>query len=78
MGATIHIKQALKAKGKTGKEYAEEHGIPYQTLRNKLSRDSMTFEAVEEIADNLGCDVVLIDKKELHNKRKTIKKDKIY
>ena len=62
MGASIHIKTALKAKGITSKSYADDHGIPYQTFRNKLCRDCLNYNAVEKIADDLGCDVVFIDR----------------
>ena len=62
MGASIHIKTALKAKGITSKSYSDSNGIPYQTFRNKLCRDCLNYNAVEKIADDLGCDVVFLDR----------------
>lgn len=66
MGATIHIKMALLAKGKTAKDIHEavrkDNDSPIQSLYNQMNRDTWKFSDVEKIADALGCDVVLQDR----------------
>ena len=62
MGASEHIKRALKAKGLTQKILAERLGKPTQTVYNTISRGSMTYTAVENYAEAIGCEVVLRDK----------------
>lgn len=78
MGAREHIKRALSIKGLTVKGLAERLDIPYQTMRNRLSRDKMTFDGVERIADAIDCEVVFVEKSEIKAKKKTIRKDKTY
>ena len=62
MGASKHIKAALKAKKISQIEFAELSGKPLQTIYNTLHRDTMTYETAERYADVIGCDVVLIDR----------------
>ena len=63
-GATIHIRMAAQAKGISIVELGNRHGDTKKNVfYNKLSRDTMKFKEVEEIADLLGCDVVFLDRK---------------
>lgn len=62
MGASIHIKTAMTAKGISQRDFAEKTGRITQTFYNMLNRDTMKFSEVEAIADALGCDVVLRDR----------------
>ena len=62
MGAAEHIKRALKSKKVTQKELAVMMGKPIQTVYNTINKDSMFFSHVEEYADAIGCDVVLVDR----------------
>ena len=62
MGATVHIKAAMLNKGIKSGELAEKLGKIPQTFYNMLTRDTMKFADVEQIADILGCDVVLVDR----------------
>ncbi len=62
MGASEHIKRALKDKRVTQEELAERVKKPRQTVYNMMSRDTMKFSMVEVYADAIGCDVVLIDR----------------
>ena len=62
MGATKHIKSAMAYKDiKSGEIAAKLDRLP-QTFYNMLNRDAMRFSEVEQIADVLGCDVVLQDR----------------
>lgn len=64
MGAAKHIKMALADKDIKSGDLAEliGYGDRKQTFYNKLSRDKMSFEDVEEVARAIGCEVVLLDK----------------
>lgn len=66
MGATIHIKMALLAKGKTAKDIHEavrkDENSPLQSLYNQMNRDTWKYSDVEKIADCLGCDLVFLDR----------------
>ena len=62
MGASEHIKAALKDKNMTQVVLAKKLGMLGQTFRNSLSRNTMSFETVEKIADKLDCEVVLRDR----------------
>lgn len=62
MGASEHIKLALKAKGLTQKILAEKLGKPVQTVYNTINRDGMTYTQVERYAEAIGCEVVFRDK----------------
>ena len=63
MGAALHIKAAMLYKGIRQNELAESMGRIPQTFYNMLNRDAFRFSEVETIADALGCDVVLVDRK---------------
>lgn len=63
MGASQKLKDALRYKKITQIELAERTGKDLQALRNMLYRDNMTYATVEGLADALGCDVVLRDRK---------------
>lgn len=62
MIVNLKLKQILKDKGMTQKELAELHGSMYGTFKNKMSRNTMKFAEVEKLADELGCDIVFIDR----------------
>lgn len=62
MSVKKQIKKALVSRQMTQQELAEKLGKPYGTVRNALSRDNMRASTLEEYADALGCDVVLIDR----------------
>ena len=63
MNAQNMVKSVLKHKHITQQELADMVGKPYNTLRNILYGKNMTCETLEQLADALGCDVVLIDRK---------------
>jgi len=65
MDAQKLIKDILKYKHITLQGLADRAGKPYNTLRNTLYGGSknMTCDTLEQLADALGCDVVLIDRK---------------
>lgn len=63
MGASRKLKDALKYKKITQIELAKQTGKDLQALRNMLYRDNMTYATVELLADAIGCDVVLRDRK---------------
>lgn len=62
MGASEHIKAALKANRITQDELAKRVDKPTQTVYNMMFRDTMKFNMVETYADAIGCDVVLRDR----------------
>lgn len=63
-GAAIHITTAAKAKHVSLQTLGERHGETSRNVfYNKLSRDTMKFKEVEQIADLLDCDVVFRDRK---------------
>lgn len=62
MGASEHIKKALKDKRITQEQLAEMVNKPTQTVYNMMHRDTMKFTMVEIYADAIGCDVVLVDR----------------
>lgn len=63
MGANKHIKAAMVYKGMKSGDVAPLVGKTAANFYNILSRDTMKFAEVEAIADALGCDVVLRDRK---------------
>ena len=63
MGAKTKLKQAMADKEVTQVTLAEMTNRNVQTLRNMIYRDNMTYATVEELANILGCDVVLRDRK---------------
>lgn len=63
MGASDKLKAVMKHKHIKQAELAEKTGKDPQVLRNMLYRDNMTYATIEQLADALGCDVVLIDRK---------------
>jgi len=58
------IKKLLIDEEKAVKWLADELGITYQSLRNKLYRDSFTFQDVAKILDILGYEIELQKKQE--------------
>ena len=63
MGASDKLKAVMKHKHIKQTQLAEMTGKDLQALRNMLYRDNMTYATIEQLADALGCDVVLIDRK---------------
>lgn len=57
------IKQILIDKGMTQRELADIHGDLYQTWANKMNRNTMKFSEVEQIMDELDCDIIFVDRK---------------
>lgn len=57
------IKQILIDKGMTQRELADIHGDLHQTWANKMNRNTMKFSEVEQIMDELDCDIVFVDRK---------------
>ena len=62
MGSTQMLKSVMKRKKITQFALAEMLGKPYNTVRNMLVTDNMTIKSLEEYANVLGCDVVLLDR----------------
>lgn len=60
MAGAKAIKQILIERDMTIKQLAEALEIEHQSMRNKLYRDSFSFEEVVKIADILNCDVKII------------------
>jgi DNA-binding Xre family transcriptional regulator len=58
-GSTI-IKQLLIERDMNIKELAEKFEVSHQSMRNKLYRDTFTFEEMLRIADLLECDIEVI------------------
>lgn len=63
MGAKKKLKMAMIDKGINQIDLAEMTGRKIGTLRNMLFRDNMAYTTVEQLADALGCDVILRDRK---------------
>lgn len=63
MKVSKKIKQICIDRDITLKQLAEIHGDLYQTFKNKLGRNTMKFAEVEAIMDELGCNVVFVDRK---------------
>lgn len=63
MGAAKTIKVLLKVRDMTITDFADLHGNPVQSMRNKLYRDTMSFSEVEAMADELDFDIVFKDRK---------------
>lgn len=63
MGAKKKLKMVMIDKGINQIDLAEMTGRKIGTLRNMLFRDNMAYTTVEELADALGCDVILRDRK---------------
>lgn len=65
MGASKRIKQIMIEHDKNVKNVAEclDFLSSPQALSNKLYKDNFSFSDVEKIADVLGCDVKIIDRK---------------
>lgn len=62
MGAAKKIKKRLIDLGLTQKQFSEMIGKSFSTVRNLLVVDNFKMSTLEEWADALGCDVVLIDR----------------
>ena len=63
MSAAKIIKEILKERRTTITDFAWMLKMPEQTLRNKLHRDTMSFECVKSYIDILDCDLKMIDRK---------------
>lgn len=62
MGASKHLKAAMKDKKIKVAELSEMTGKPMQTIYNAMHRDNMYFDLAEMYAEAIGCEVVLRDK----------------
>lgn len=62
MSMKKQIKKALVSRQMTQIELAEKLGKSFGTVRNTLCNDNMRISTLEEYADALGCDVVLLDR----------------
>lgn len=62
MGASKKLKKAMIDKDIKQTDLSAVTGRAVQTLRNIMSRDNMNYATVEELADALGCDIVLRDR----------------
>ncbi len=62
-GIAKPLKKAMIDKEIKQKEIADILGISKQTLYNSLSNDNLTFRRAAAIANILGCDIVLMDRK---------------
>lgn len=62
MGMSKAIKDAMKYKGIKSNQLADLLGRDRQVFYNWLYKDTMGDKVIE-VADALGCDVVLIDRK---------------
>lgn len=56
------LKQICIDKNMTLKELSETHGNLYGTFRNKLGRNTLRFSEVETLMNELGCDIVFVDR----------------
>ena len=63
MGLKENFRKARKSKKMKYASIGEIIGMSAQTLANTISRDNMRTDTAQKIADALGCDLVLIDKK---------------
>ncbi len=52
------VKMILAMKGKTSAWLADEIGMSKQNLANKLSRNSLSIEELNKIAEVFGCSYV--------------------
>lgn len=57
MAGSEVVRKMLKARGITEKELSIKMDCPYQSLRNKLYRDSFPYKEIESIAALLDCDI---------------------
>lgn len=64
MAGSKEIRTMLEQTNTSLKELAKLRGIEYQSMRNKLYRDSFTFEEVQEIATLLGFEIHMIPKQD--------------
>ncbi len=62
MGMSKAIKEAMRYKGIKSNQLADTLGRDRQVFYNWLYKDTMGDKVIE-VADALGCDVVLIDRK---------------
>ena len=60
MGAGKIIKQLLLERNMSVKDLAEKMSIIPQSMRNKIYRDTFSYDEVVKIADILDCDVKII------------------
>lgn len=63
MAGKAEVKHMLKISHTTAKELAGMLNINEQSMRNKLYRDSFTYEEILHIADLLGFDIELVERK---------------
>lgn len=64
MAGSKEIRMMLEQTNISLKELARLRGIGYQSMRNKLYRDSFTFEEVQEIAALLNFEIQVIPKQD--------------
>jgi len=57
MAGSEVVRKMLKARGVTEKELSVKMNCPYQSLRNKLYRDSFPYKEIESIAALLNCEI---------------------
>lgn len=62
MDIRTKIKTICADKNITQKELAERHGDAYQTWSNKIHRNTMRFTEVDRIFEELGCELIVVDK----------------
>lgn len=60
MAASTIIRQLLIEREISIKDFSEMYGMPYQSMRNKLSRNTFTFKEMLDVAELLGCDIEFI------------------
>ena len=63
MRVSNKLKQICIDRDITLKELSRRHGSLYSTFKNKLGRNTMRFAEVEQLMDELDCDIVFVDRK---------------
>lgn len=63
MGGNNVVKAMLKARNVDHREWAEMAGLTYGSFRTKLSRNTFSFRYVEEVAEALDFEIVVVDKR---------------
>lgn len=62
MGASEMLRIVFAEKNVNQRMLAEEIGMSYQTLLNKMSRNTFHFNTVERMLDALDVDIVFVDR----------------
>lgn len=63
MKVSNKLKQICIDRNMTLKDLSKKHGALYSTFKNKLVRNTMKFAEVEQLMDELDCDIVFVDRK---------------